>query len=95
MHAVSGLRPACAGVRRPGLCVALFAPPSLDATRHHTPQVKERQGAISRIAPDGCSAVCKGLFKRESDLSFFEGAKVVTGRGEVGTIQVRVCCVCA
>jgi selenocysteine-specific elongation factor len=51
-------------------------------------QLKERQGNISRIAPDGCSAVCKGLFKKESDISFFEGAKVLTGRGEPGVIQV-------
>lgn len=51
-------------------------------------QLKERQGNISRIGPDGHSAVCKGLFKKESDISFFEGAKVVTGRGETGVIQV-------
>lgn len=54
-------------------------------------QLKERIGSISRVAPDGCSAVCKGLFKKESDISFFEGAKVVTARGEVGIIQVSVC----
>jgi hypothetical protein len=53
--------------------------------------MKERIGGISRIAPDGCSAVCKGLFKRESDISFFEGAHVITGRGEPGVIQVRLC----
>jgi hypothetical protein len=45
-------------------------------------------GHISRISPDACSAVCKGLFKKESDISFFEGAKVLTGRGEQGIIQV-------
>lgn len=53
-------------------------------------QMKERTGMISRIAPDSCSAVCKGLFKKESDISFFEGAHVVTGRGEPGVIQVRL-----
>lgn len=52
------------------------------------PQLKERRGGITRIAPDGCSAICKGLFKKESDISFFEGARVVTGRGEQGVIQV-------
>lgn len=51
-------------------------------------QLKERQGSISRVAPDGCSAVCKGLFKKESDISFFEGARVLTGRGEQGVIEV-------
>lgn len=52
-------------------------------------QMKERIGGISRVAPDGCSAVCKGLFKRESDISFFEGAHIITGRREPGIIQVR------
>jgi selenocysteine-specific elongation factor len=50
-------------------------------------QVKERQGVIERIAADGCSAVCKGLFKKETDMAIFEGATIVTGRGEVGVIQ--------
>jgi hypothetical protein len=53
-------------------------------------QMKERIGGISRIAPDGFSAVCRGLFKKESDISFFEGAHVTTGRGEPGVIQVRL-----
>eukprot|EP00775_Hariotina_reticulata_P012357 gene12357-12491_t len=50
-------------------------------------KVKERQGVIERVAADGCSAICKGLFKKETDMAIFEGATVVTGRGEVGVIR--------
>lgn len=50
---------------------------------------KERQGLVSRIAPDATSAVCSGLFKKETDISIFQGARVVTGRGEWGSIQGR------
>ena len=39
-------------------------------------QVKERQGVIERIQPDGTTAVCKGLFKKETDMSVFNGLKV-------------------
>ncbi|KAF6264343.1 SelEFf [Scenedesmus sp. NREL 46B-D3] len=50
---------------------------------------KQRQGVIARIAPDGMSAVCSGLFKRETDISIFQGARVTTGRGEQGSIEGR------
>eukprot|EP00878_Enallax_costatus_P029564 GHUV01032073.1.p2 GENE.GHUV01032073.1~~GHUV01032073.1.p2 ORF type:complete len:101 (-),score=29.38 GHUV01032073.1:497-799(-) len=50
-------------------------------------QLKERQGSIERILPDGCSAVCKGLFKKETDMAMFERAKVTTGRGEEGYVE--------
>lgn len=52
-------------------------------------QPKERQGLVSRIAPDATSAVCSGLFKKETDISIFQGARVVTGRGEWGSIEGR------
>jgi selenocysteine-specific elongation factor len=39
-------------------------------------QVKERQGSIERMQPDGITAVCKGLFKKETDISVFTGLKV-------------------
>ncbi|KAI8468590.1 MAG: SelEFm [Monoraphidium minutum] len=50
---------------------------------------KERAGAIDRIAPDGSYAICRGLFKKESDVEPFLGAAVVTARGEVGVIEGR------
>eukprot|EP00798_Chlamydomonas_sp_ICE-L_P015848 gene15848-21975_t len=50
-------------------------------------KMKERQGQIERILPDGTSAVCKGFFKKESDITAFVGLKVVTGLGEQGVIE--------
>jgi selenocysteine-specific elongation factor len=52
-------------------------------------QAKERQGLVARIQPDGMSATCSGLFKRETDMSIFQGARVMTGRREQGTIEGR------
>lgn len=52
-------------------------------------QVKQRQGRIDRIAPDRLSAICKHLLKKETDMSVFEGSKVVTGKGEQGIIGGR------
>lgn len=39
-------------------------------------KLKQKQGSIDRVSPDGLSAVCKGMFKRETDLSLFSGMKV-------------------
>ncbi len=39
-------------------------------------QIKERIGCIERMQPDGTTAVCKGLFKKETDISVFTGLKV-------------------
>lgn len=65
------------------------------ATVHRPPplppraQLKERAGSIERLAPDGGSAVCRGLFKKETDMGLFEGLRVTTGAGEVGVIAGR------
>ena len=40
---------------------------------------------IERLQDDK-SAICKGMFKRETDLSMFQGMKVFTNRGEEGII---------
>jgi selenocysteine-specific elongation factor len=53
------------------------------------PQPKERAGTIERVAPDGSHAICRGMFKKETDLSPFLGATVTTGAGEAGTIEGR------
>ena len=41
---------------------------------------------IERLQDDK-SAICKGMFKRETDLSMFQGMKVFTDRGEEGIIS--------
>jgi selenocysteine-specific elongation factor len=35
------------------------------------------------------SAVCSGVFKKETDISIFQNARVTTGRGEQGSIEGR------
>ncbi|KIZ07588.1 Selenocysteine-specific elongation factor [Monoraphidium neglectum] len=50
---------------------------------------KERCGTIERIAPDGSHAICRGLFKKETDVGPFMGAAVTTARGEAGAVEGR------
>jgi hypothetical protein len=47
---------------------------------------KQREGGLERYV-DGYSAVGKGLFKKETDISQFVGLRVRTEAGEEGTIQ--------
>jgi selenocysteine-specific elongation factor len=51
--------------------------------------LKERKGMIERVLPDGMGAVCRGLFKRETDMSVFEGATVTIGSGLAGVVEGR------
>ena len=39
-------------------------------------KLKSREGSIERIEPDGCTAVCKGMFGKDSDLTRFLGMKI-------------------
>ena len=39
-------------------------------------KVKRRSGSIDRMNKDGLSAVCKGMFKKETDITVFAGLKV-------------------
>lgn len=39
-------------------------------------KLKQKQGSLDRISSDGTSAVCKGMFKKETDLSLFSGMQV-------------------
>ena len=39
-------------------------------------KLKQKQGSMDRVSPDGLSAVCKGMFKKETDISLFAGMKV-------------------
>ena len=38
--------------------------------------MKHRQGSLRRVEPSGLSAICQGMFKKESDLTAFVGMKV-------------------
>ena len=40
-------------------------------------KIKRRSGSIDRVNKDGLSAVCKGMFKKETDISVFAGLKVI------------------
>lgn len=66
------------------LCTLLC--PSL---RHSLLQVKERRGVIERVQPDGTTAVCRGLFKKETDISVFLGLKVREALGGLWLAAVR------
>ena len=39
-------------------------------------KIKRRSGSIDRVNKDGLSAVCKSMFKKETDISVFAGLKV-------------------
>lgn len=41
-------------------------------------KVKRRSGSIDRVDKDGLGAVCKGMFKKETDITVFAGLKVST-----------------
>ena len=39
-------------------------------------KTKRKAGALDRVAKDGLSAVCRGMFKKETDISLFSGMRV-------------------
>ena len=39
-------------------------------------KLKQKKGSIDRVTPDGLSAVCKGMFKKETNIGLFSGMKV-------------------
>lgn len=50
-------------------------------------QIKERYGLLERIQPDRTTGICRGLFKKETDLRVFTGLRVMTRRGEVAVVE--------
>lgn len=42
---------------------------------------KEKWGVVERLEDGGYGAICKGMFKKGSDISKFEGLRVVTDDG--------------
>ena len=39
-------------------------------------KLKAKHGVIERVGQDGRTAICRGMFKRETDLTAFRGMKV-------------------
>lgn len=54
-------------------------------------KVKRRTGSIDRVNKDGLSAVCKGMFKKETDISVFVGLKVVNPTNCRSTLSSGLC----
>lgn len=50
-----------------------FCAPS---NNHMFMQWKTKVGVLDRLNADGHTAVCKGMFKKETDISLFVGMKV-------------------
>jgi len=50
-------------------------------------KLKGREGRVERMEKDGRTAVCTGLFKRETDLSLFTGMRVRSENGAKGEIM--------
>ena len=48
---------------------------------------KQRDGIVERLQDNGRSAICKGMFKRETDLTLFMNMRVSTDTGLSGTIE--------
>lgn len=49
-------------------------------------KVKEREGVVDRKV-DEYNVVCKGLFKKETNMELFTGVKVTLSSGEVGVVE--------
>ncbi|KAK9843360.1 hypothetical protein WJX74_010898 [Apatococcus lobatus] len=50
-------------------------------------KLKQRRGIVERISPDKQSAVCRGMFKKDTDISLFSNLKVECCGGQTGTIE--------
>ena len=57
-------------------------------------RLKARTGSVERVAPDGRSAICKGMFKRDTDISRFAGLKARPAPGSGGQRCVAACLQC-
>lgn len=53
----------------------------------HIYKHKHRDGVVERLQDNGRTAICKGMFKRETDLTLFIGMRVFTDTGLTGTIE--------
>lgn len=58
-----------------------------DLRRLRVYKLKAREGMIERVEADGCTAVCKGMFGKDSDLSRFVGMEVQGPEGQKGVLE--------
>ena len=61
------------------------APADLGALRVY--KVKRREGVVERVQDGGRTAICKGMFKKETDINIFTGLRVTASTGACGTIE--------
>ena len=62
-----------------GRMVALVDPADTAAlARLRIAKLKAKHGAIERVGRDGRTAICRGMFKKETDLYVFRGMQVCT-----------------
>lgn len=50
-------------------------------------KTKQRAGSVERMGRDARHAVCRGMFKKETDLSAFTGMQVSTANGVTGVLE--------
>ena len=51
-------------------------------------QVKSKEGVVERVGSSGYEVICKGMFKKETDLAnLFAGLRVSLSTGEAGKIE--------
>ena len=59
-----------------GRAVALVDPADAAAlARLRVAKLKAKRGVIERVGRDGRTAICRGMFKKETDLALFRGMK--------------------
>ena len=50
--------------------------------------MKSKEGVVERIGSSGYEVICKGMFKKETDLAnLFAGLRVSLSTGEAGKIE--------
>ncbi|PSC71534.1 Selenocysteine-specific elongation factor [Micractinium conductrix] len=72
------------------LCAVVPDPSDQSTLRSLLPifKHKQREGVVERVEADGCTAICRGMFQKETDLARFSGMRVaaVPG-GQQGRIE--------
>ena len=56
-----------------------------DLTHFKVYKTKSKEGVVER-ASNECELICKGMFKKETNLPLFQGLKVTLSTGEAGVI---------
>lgn len=53
---------------------------------------KQREGVVERVEGDGCTAICRGMFQKDTDLARFEGRAGVEEVGGGSVVPLVVAC---